>query len=198
MAFQPEKRAWLKDKLGVDDNTIASLEGSFKGMADSLKAVGVEFKEEGTAPIPDNALATVLAEFKSVGDGVKSLADNVAVGLKAVDEKHSGAIGELTNTVKSLTETVTKLGEEIKKSQDAIVADAYKNASGAAPQGYRASEQATSAAASTKEANNGPGNQDWLSNLLDTQLGVGFGSAVSTPQIVPPAAPAPAATNGGS
>lgn len=50
MPFTDKKKAWFKQHFGMDDTQIAAAEASFSGMATNLKALGIEYKEEGVEP----------------------------------------------------------------------------------------------------------------------------------------------------
>jgi hypothetical protein len=116
MGFTPDKRNFLVDALG--EEKVAELESSTKDLSETLKELGIDFKEveEAKSDSETKSKSEKPDEEKGVAPELKSLVE--ALGLDQLSEyleAQDKAIAELKQTV-----------VELKKSDDEKVAEAMK------------------------------------------------------------------------
>jgi hypothetical protein len=91
MAFTDQKRAWLKEKAGVDDETIKQWESSVDGLAAQAKELGLEFKEAEVETGLAGEIKTLTEVVSGLAEQFKSFKDKTEADLveakKALDER---------------------------------------------------------------------------------------------------------------
>lgn len=148
MPFSDAKKAWLKEVAKVDDATLTSFESSIANLGKSLKAQGVEFKEDAVTGMP---AAETTAASTGVDTSVSAEGNSLLIG----------AVAELTRAVAGISQLVAKQQETFStdiaalktaqnKSNDQVVEEAL-TAKVAGGGGFRASQAASTVQAATKE-----------------------------------------------
>lgn len=152
MPFSDAKKAWLKDVAKYDDAKIGEMEASISSLGKSLKAAGVEWKEEaitGLPPTPEAAAAAAATTDTAVtAEGNGLLINAVAELTKAV----AGISQLVQKQQETFTTEIASLKTAQTKTADQVVEDALtaKIASGPAG-GFRASQSGVTAQPATKE-----------------------------------------------
>lgn len=185
MAFTPAKRQWLKDIAGKTDAEIDTWEASLKQAETSLAGAGIARKEGEPAGAATGAPTTgiqVAGEGAAATDPVgavvlqmKELGETMGNVLTVVQANKADLEGKIGKVV----EAVGVIAAQVKKSQDDIVAEAYKSLAQRAGTGYVASEQAPGTVA-TKEASAAP-EDDWFGKTVLADFKVAGAEAVATP-----------------
>lgn len=210
MVFNAAKRQWLKETAGLDDKAVDTWEASLKQAETALTSAGIARKEgeQPAAAAPEGAagattpdpLGTIVLQMKEIGTTVGNVMTVVQANKASVDAQ----IAQIAGAVQVLV-------EQVKKSQDDIVADAYKSLAQRAGVGHVASEVAagTVAVAEVKAA----GSDDWFHKIVLTDFNMAPQEAASSTQpavegmlagagmgvqVTAPTAPAAAAVGGGS
>lgn len=168
MPLSDVKKAFLKG-VGMSDEQITAAEGNLKQLGETLKAAGVEFKEDesggGDAAKPDS-MAILVGEMQSLTKAVTNLA-----GVVTSQAKELGEVKAQVTTIQ--TESAKSIDQRVEESLTARVTAAGGGA------GYRATESAASAL--TKEQGDaakqaaGGGNGFDFGSLIDGQVGALFG-----------------------
>lgn len=177
MAFNPAKRQWLKETAGKTDAELDAWEASLKQAEVSLTNAGIARKDDetasaegatGTPPASTDPLLTVIAQMKEMGESVGDVLTVVQANKSELDAKLDKVVG-----------AVMTLAQQVKKSQDEIVAGAYTPPAARGTTGYVASEQAPGTVA-VQEAKAAP-EKDWFAAIVLNDFAVAGAEAVSTP-----------------
>lgn len=139
MPFTVEKKAWLKDVAGIDDDTITSMETQTKALSDGLKSLGIEFKELDDLPEGSKAgtkeepageaavqaqLQPMVAAINTLTGVVAGLAEHIATSEKSVEEKLEAAMkSDDEKIADALTNKLAKMkgGFEATSSKETVV-----------------------------------------------------------------------------
>lgn len=182
MAFTPEKRQWLKSIAGKTDAEIDTWEASLKQAETSLAGAGIARKEGEPAGAATGAPTGAAGEGAAATDPVGA----VVLQMKELGETMGNVLtvvqankAELEGKLGKVAEAVGVIAAQVKKSQDDIVAEAYKSLAQRAGTGYVASEQASGTVA-TKEASAVP-EDDWFGKTVLADFKVAGAEAVATP-----------------
>jgi hypothetical protein len=100
MPFSPTKKAWLKTVANMTDEAITTWETNLASMSESLKALGIEYKET----IEDSIGAEVANYAKvllALVESVKSLSDQVKVQSVATTELEAKLAAGVASQVES-------------------------------------------------------------------------------------------------
>jgi hypothetical protein len=151
MAFNKDKKAYLKDHLGVGDDTIATWEQGSEALSKSLKDLGIAWKstdEEETVAAEQETAATIET---TLGNVVREQQNIIT------------ALGALTNELVS----TKQLAQSASKSLDEAVAANMASGVSQLAAGARASESESNVV-STEEAKP---STEWLDNIFSTMQG---------------------------
>jgi hypothetical protein len=99
MPFSTTKKEWLKSVAKLDDATINDWEKSVDRLSLNVKALGIEYKEEGETDI--------VLQFKSLTDVVNSVVESMTA-LKTQIDANTTAVAELATKQTSINDELDK------------------------------------------------------------------------------------------
>lgn len=152
--FKPEKKAYLKERLGVDDGRVDEFEKATTAFADSMKSLGIAWKDAD-----DTAVAA--AQQESVMTDQQMIAQLIEGQQQLIQ-----AVTAITGVAVEAKE----LSKAASKSLDDAVADTMRSQVAVLPQGSAASGRKDNI---IEEAEAQP-KMDWFGNIMD-RVGKGVG-----------------------
>lgn len=153
--FKPEKKAYLKERLGADDGRIDEFEKATSAFAESMKSLGIAWKDAD-------------AEEVAAADAAATMTDQQMIAQLIEGQQ------QLIQAVTAITGVAVEaksLATVASKSLDDAVADSIKSQVATLPQGSAASDRKDNVIG---EAEAKP-KMDWFGNIMDTvgkQVGV--------------------------
>lgn len=113
MPFTAEKKKFLKEKLGVTDARILEMEASVSELSTNLKALGLEYKEDGVVEAtPETVAAAPAAVAASAGVDLGALMDGMHTMQQTL-----GALAGAVAGLKSGLDVATKEIGDVKTAQ---------------------------------------------------------------------------------
>lgn len=120
MPFTDAKKKWLKEVGGVSDDDITRMEATTKSLSDNLKALGIEYKEEGVVePTPETVAAAPVQVAASQGVDLVALTNGMEAMTKAI-----GDLAGVVASIKTGLDSVTKEVGDVKTAQAKGVTEA--------------------------------------------------------------------------
>lgn len=152
--FKPEKKAYLKDRLGVDDGRVDEFEKATTAFADSMKSLGIAWKDTDAA---EQVAAT----------GVQAMTDQQMIAQLVEGQQQ---LIQAVTAITGVAIEAKELSAAANKSLDEAVANSMRSQVASLPQGSAASGRKDNV---IEEAEAQP-KLDWFSGIMD-KVGKGVG-----------------------